>query len=272
MNKGLSHEQACKLRYLVNKGHNINVISSRLGLDKDLITRFLFDAEYDIVDDNVVRKHTIDLETKKCIFSKDMVNILVLADTHLGHTYDRVDLLKKIYQEASERETDVIFHLGDLTNGINKETKIRSLESLKNYCIRYYPYSEVDTYILSGNHDNNNKNNINIVQEITNVRNDLTYLGNKPIIINVNDTKFLLAHGDDKNKYRKLIKETNINILMYGHEHRSGLISNKKYVELRVPSLLDDGKKDMGVWWLTMYDNNQIDYELESFPKRVLKK
>ena len=68
------------------------------------------------------------------------------------------------------------------------------------------------------------------------------------------------------------MKETNANVLMYGHEHHSGLISNKKYVELKVPSLLDDGKKDMGVWWLTLYDNEQIDYELETFPKRVLKR
>ena len=270
MNYGLNHEQACKLRYLVNKGHNINVIATRLGLDKELITRFLFDIEYDIVDDKIVKKNQLKADIKECSFNKDLINILVLADTHLGHINDRVDMLKQIYQEAIERETDLIFHLGDLTNGINKETKIKSLESLKNYCIRYYPYSEVDTYILSGNHDL--YDDYDIVKDITSIRNDLTYIGNQPLIVNINNTSFLLAHGDNKNKYRKLMKETNANVLMYGHEHHSGLISNKKYVELKVPSLLDDGKKDMGVWWLTLYDNEQIDYELETFPKRVLKR
>ena len=272
-NNLIDYELACKLKYMVNKGQGVDIISTKLGLSEDVVTRFLFNSGYVTDGSAVKKKKDYDIYIKKKKIAKNFINILVLADTHLGHKYERIDLLKHIYNEAYKKETDLIFHLGDLSNGINKDSIANSFESLKNHCIRHYPYSEIETYILSGNHDYFKKNNRNIVEEVTNVRKDLYYLGDRPMILNVNDCKFLLAHGDDKKKnYHRLMKSTNANVLMYGHEHHYGLLYDNEYNELKVPSLLDDGIKDMGVWWLTLYDNKQIDYELETFPKRVLKK
>lgn len=271
-NNDLNYETTCKLRYLVNKGKGIDFIASKLGLSEEIITRFLFDSDYILEGNNIVHNKKSNLPIKYLNYPSNYLNMLFISDTHLGHYNDNIDLLKDIYLKARDRDVDIIFHLGDLGNGNNKESKIKNFESLKNYCIRHYPYSEVDTYILSGNHDYYNKEDKDLVKEVTDVRGDLNYLGNRPLIVVLNNFKFLLAHGDDRKKYyHKLYKSSEADLLIYGHEHCYGLVKNKDYQELKVPSLLDDGSRDMGVWWLSI-NNNDINYELETFPKRTLKK
>lgn len=272
MKDNLNYELTCKLRYLINKGKGVDFIASKLGLSEDIITRFLFDSEYELDGNNIIRNKKTNLSLKYINCPNDYLSILFISDTHLGHYNDNIELLKDIYIEAAERNTDIVFHLGDLGNGSNKESKIRNFDSLKNYCIRYYPYSEVDTYMLSGNHDYFDRENKDLVKEVTEVRKDLNYLGNKPLLVDVNGIKLLLAHGDDRKKYyHKLFKSSNADLLVYGHEHSYGLMKNKDLNELKVPYLLNDGVKDMGVWWVSINDND-INYELETFPRRVLKR
>ena len=267
------YEITCKLRYLVNKGKSISFISSRLGLTEGEITRFLFDNDYSIDGNRIVKNDNIDIIEKNLGCYDNNINLLVLSDTHLGNNNDRIDLLKRIYDKALDNHVDYIFHLGDLGNGINKESRCNNFDSLKNYCIRYYPYSIIKTYFISGNHDYFNKEEKDLVEEVIKFRSDLVYLGKGPVLVNLNDMKLLLVHGDyNKRYYYKIMKSLKGDVLMYGHEHRYALNDIKGFKELKVPSLVDDGKKDMGVWWLTLCKNNEITYELETFPKKVLKK
>lgn len=43
--------------------------------------------------------------------------LLFISDTHLGSKYDRLDILRYLYDLAEDEEINTVFHVGDLCDG-----------------------------------------------------------------------------------------------------------------------------------------------------------
>ena len=87
------------------------------------------------------------------------LKLLLISDTHLGSKYDRIDILRYLYDKAEDKGIKHILHSGDFTDGRSTrpeqvyELKEPSYEGQVNYCVEKYPSFSGKTYIIQGNHD-----------------------------------------------------------------------------------------------------------------------
>ena len=85
------------------------------------------------------------------------IKLLLISDTHLASKYDRLDILRYLYQKAEDTNVNYILHSGDLTDGLSGrpqqiyELKEVSYTGQRDYVIDKYPRSNILTYIVSGN-------------------------------------------------------------------------------------------------------------------------
>src|SRR5574344_2185241 len=89
--------------------------------------------------------------------SKDHLKLLMISDTHLCSKYDRLDILRYLYNEADRRGVKHSLHYGDFTDGRSNrpehiyELKEPSYEGQIEYCVDNYPHFDGKTYVISGN-------------------------------------------------------------------------------------------------------------------------
>src|SRR5574344_585973 len=257
-----------KLNFLIKKGATVSEICEKTHISFcDLkIYLSLLEKKYTIKDDQLILTQP-EVQIKQYLLQdKEKYRILFISDTHLGGNIDNIDALKYVYKKAEENNVDIIIHLGDLTDGISKyqqNLKCKNYNSLLNYVIRYYPYSNIQTIIISGNHDlwfrENEK--ANIVMEICENRGDLTYLGKEPVVLKFLYQNFLLAHGDaGLDNYTLLAEQINAQYFLYGHTHRSGLkvMNNINYVNvpcLCFPRYSKGSQEQIGSCWFDIDKN-----------------
>ena len=85
------------------------------------------------------------------------LKLLLISDTHLCSKYDRLDILRYLYDEADRRGVKHILHSGDFTDGRSNrpehiyELKEPSYEGQIEYCVDNYPHFDGKTYTISGN-------------------------------------------------------------------------------------------------------------------------
>lgn len=88
------------------------------------------------------------------------LKLLLISDTHLASKYDRLDILRYLYDKANDLGVQHILHSGDFTDGRSNraeqvyELREASYEGQVEYCVDKYPVAAGKTYVIQGNHDN----------------------------------------------------------------------------------------------------------------------
>lgn len=224
------------------------------------------------------------------------LKLLLISDTHLASKYDRLDILRYLYNKAEDRNINYILHSGDVTEGrSNRPEQIYSLreasfEGQRDYVIDKYPKSNIPTLMISGNHDLWWIKNCgsDIVADICKQREDLTYLGSDCEDIKIGKLKIRLYHGKGGSAYAKSYKiqkyldtipsEELPHILQTGHTHQAFYFKQGKTNCFQTSCLQDltPFERSMGLsndkscWWVDVtFDNKgnvySINQELEEF-------
>ena len=232
----------------------------------------------------------------------DHIKLLMLSDTHLGSKYDRLDILKYLYNKAWINGVNYILHSGDVTEGrSNRPEQIYSLkecsyEGQRDYVIDKYPKSEIPTYMISGNHDLWWIKNCgtDIVKDICRNRDDLIYLGSDCEDLKIGKLKIRLYHGKGGQAYAKSYKlqkyvdqipsKEKPHILQTGHIHQAFYYKQDNTHCFQTSCLQDltpfersmGFTNDKSVWWVDVYMDSKgnpvkITPELETFEKSKVK-
>ena len=258
---------------------------------------------FDIIDDKIVKIKPIkENEVYKIPDTSEHIKLLLISDTHLGNKYDRLDILRYLYDKAENNNIDYVLHSGDLTEGrSNRDEQIYSLKESsytgqRDYVVDNYPQSSIPTYLISGNHDLwwVKKCGADIVKDICSKREDLTYLGSDCEDMKIGKLKIRLYHGKGGQAYAKSYKlqkyldsiplEERPHILQTGHTHQAFYMKQDKTHCFQTSCLQDltpfersmGFDNDKSCWWVNVYMDNKgnpvkVDQELETFGKKLVK-
>ena len=224
------------------------------------------------------------------------IPLLLISDTHLCSKYDRLDILRYLYDKAEDRGIKYILHSGDFTDGRSNrpehiyELKETSYEGQVDYCVDKYPTFSGKTYVISGNHDDwwYKSTGSEIVKAIAKRRDDIVYLGSDVADLKIGKLKIRLFHGKGGNAYAKSYKvqkyldsiplEERPHILQTGHVHQSFYMKQDdthcfqtSCLEDLTPFARSMGlANDKSVWWVDVNIDDRgkiesINQELETF-------
>lgn len=304
------NELLTKFREYIIKKKNpyITKVSEDLGIEEyqvyglvEMLKRegYLFD----IFEGKIVKTKPIkEKDVYKIPNNLDHIKLLLLSDTHLASKYDRLDILRYLYDEADKNGINYILHSGDLTEGLSGrpqqiyELKECSYTGQRDYVIDKYPKSNIPTYLISGNHDLwwIKQCGADICQDIANHRDDITYLGSDCEDLKIGKLKIRMRHGSGGSSYARSYKlqkyldsvpmEERPHILQTGHIHQSFYMKQGETHCFQTSCLQDltpfersmGFSNDKSVWWIEVYMNDKgepvkINQELETFGKRLRK-
>lgn len=259
---------------------------------------------YDIFDNKIIKTKPIkENEIYKIPNNLDHLKLLLISDTHLGSKYDRLDILRYLYDEADSRGVNYVLHSGDLTEGLSGrpqqlyELKECSYTGQRDYVIEKYPKGDIPTYLIAGNHDLwwIRQCGADICKDISNNRDDLIYLGSDCEDLKIGKLRIRLYHGTGGNAYAKSYKlqkyldsidtEERPHILQTGHIHQSFYMKQGKTHCFQTSCLQDltpyerskGFTSDKSCWWVDVYmDNNgnpiKMNQELETFNRKLIKR
>lgn len=301
-------ELCTKIKYLVGKHKTLSEICTILNLkDYEVVGLVDFmrqDGELiDFVNGEIVRLKKppkVDDVYKVDSFSTH-IPLLLISDTHLCSKYDRLDILRYLYEKAQDRGVRHILHSGDFTDGKSNrpehiyELREVSYEGQVDYCVEKYPKFDGRTYVISGNHDNwwYKSTGSEIVKAIANRRDDIVYLGSDVADLNIGKLRIRLFHGKGGLAYAKSYKvqkyldsiplDERPNILQTGHIHQSFYMKQDdthcfqtSCLEDLTPFARSMGmSNDKSVWWVDVYMNDKgnvqnVKQELETFNTKKL--
>jgi len=292
------------------KNKDITVISKDLGLkDYEVYGLITILKEkgylYDIIDGKVIKLNKPIKESDVYMLPNNLetIKLLLISDTHLASQYDRLDILKYLYEEAERRGVNYILHSGDMVDGRSTrpqhiyELKETSYSGQRDYVIDKYPVSEIPTFIISGNHEAMwyKNNGTDIIKDICKQRQDLHYLGSDCEDLMIGKLRIRLYHGIGGSSYAKSYKlqkyldsipiEERPHILQTGHIHQAFYMKQGKTHCFQTSCLQDltpyersmGFNNDKSCWWVTVIvDKNgnpvKISQELETFEKSLQKK
>lgn len=259
---------------------------------------------YDIIDDKITITKPIKNNDVYCIPNNlSHLKLLLLSDTHLSSKYDRVDILRYLYDKAESTSTDYILHAGDVTDGLsNRPQQLYDLKEIsytgqRDYVSHYYPTSHIPTYLIAGNHDLwwIQRCGADIVHDIASLRPDLHYLGSDCEDINIGRLRIRLYHGKGGSTYAKSYRlqkyldtvplEERPHILVTGHIHQSFYYKQDKTHCFQTSCLQDltpyersmGFNNDKSVWWVDVYfddkgNPHKISQELETFGEKLVRR
>ena len=300
-----------KIYYMVKKKKSFSIICKELGLkDYEIIGLVIlmsqngYNIDY-INGEIILRKVPLKNEDVYEIpYNLEHLKLLLISDTHLASKYDRLDILRYLYDKAENQGVQHILHSGDFTDGRSNrpehvyELKELSYEGQVDYCVDKYPSFSGKTYVIQGNHDDwwYKSAGSEIVKSIADKRDDITYLGPDVADIKIGKLKIRLFHGSGGGAYAKSYKlqkyldviptEERPDILQTGHIHQSFYMKQDKThcfqtacLEDQTPYTRSKGlANDKSVWWVDIdFDDNgnihKIAPELETFKnKKMIKR
>ena len=285
------------------KGTSVDSISEKLGVQPYEIygvVELLKQQGYlvDIVDGIVYKLNKPKKIEEVYTLPNDSehLKLLLISDTHLCSKFDRIDILKYLYDEADKKGVKHILHSGDFTDGRSNrpehvyELKEHSYEGQVDYCVEKYPRFEGQTYVISGNHDDwwYKSAGSEIVRSISKQRDDIIYLGPDVADMKIGKLKIRLFHGKGGGAYARSYKaqkyldsipiEERPHILQLGHIHQSFYMKQDN-THIFQTSCLEDPtpftrsmglSNDKSVWWVDVYMDNKgnpikIEPQLEEF-------
>ncbi|MBD9085530.1 metallophosphoesterase [bacterium] len=197
--------------------------------------------EYHIFDDGIANlSFNVDKNgTGFNIYSKkNKVSALAISDIHCGSDKERPDLLKEVYQYATENDIHLIFNLGDLIEGKKSEYSVDAqLEKL----YQIYPYdSSIQNIVLLGNHDYHSLyyDHYDISENLFCNRDDFIITGYGLSLVSLNNVIIGLHHDLSivKNPPQPNIM---IPVHLYGHSHYYKTTSTLTNLSVHLPTLSD---------------------------------
>ena len=230
------------------------------------------------------------------------LKLLLISDTHLASKYDRLDILRYLYEKAEDNDVNYVLHSGDVTDGYKRQQQLHELREIsytgqRDYVIEKYPKSSIPTYMIAGNHDLwwITQCGADIVKDICNRRDDLTYLGSDCEDLKIGKLRIRMFHGKGGSAYAKSYKLQKYldsievdelpHILQTGHIHQAFYMKQGKTHCFQTSSLQDltpyarsqGFNNDKSCWWVDIYMNDkgnpvQIKQELETFGKRRIRR
>lgn len=307
----MDKETLGRLRYLINKKKSVAEISKELEVEPYIVYGLVYELInqgylYDIVDGNIVKlskpQATNDVyEIKSAL---EHLKLLLISDTHLCSKYDRLDILRYLYDRAEQEGVKYVLHSGDFTDGRSNrpeqvyELKEASFEGQVEYCVDKYPKSdEITTFVISGNHDDwwYKSNGSDIVKAIARDRDDIVYLGPDVADLKIGKLKVHLFHGKGSQAYAKSYKaqkyldamkiEDRPHILQMGHVHQAFFyqqdhthVFQTGCLEDQTPFCRSQGlANNKSCWWVDVYMDSKgnpvrISQELEEFGPKLIKR
>ena len=259
---------------------------------------------FDIINDRVVIVNPVkENDVYKIPSNMEHLKLLLISDTHLASKYDRLDILRYLYDRANDDGVDYILHSGDLTEGFSGrpqqlyELKEASYTGQRDYVVDKYPKSNIPTYIIAGNHDYwwVRECGSDIVKDICNRRDDLHYLGSDCEDMMIGKLKIRLYHGCKGQSYAKSYKIQKYldsipsdelpHILETGHIHQAFYMKQGNTHCFQTSCLQDltPYERSMGfgndksAWWVDIWMDDKgnpvrVSQELETFGNKVLRK
>lgn len=193
-----------------------------------------------IVPDETGRKTKIDPK----YFDGKKIQFAVISCTHFGSKFQQITHLHSFYQYAQSKGIEIVFHAGDMTDGIDVYTGhefelfIHGIDAQRDYVIDNYPKMENGgkTYVIAGNHDFSFKKKAgsNIVKDIASQRDDIEYLGVYGAYPQIPGLNIYLQHGAGGQAYavsykmqkniEKMSPESKPDLYLLGHYHTSCLL------------------------------------------------
>ena len=294
--------------YLIKKNNpTIEKTAKDLGIQEYEVYGLLEIAKrkgymFDCIDGKIIKiKPEKENEIYDIPNNMDKIKLLLISDTHLASKYDRLDILRYLYAKAEDKGVNYILHSGDVTEGrSNRPEQIYSLressyDGQRDYVIDKYPKSNIPTYMISGNHDLWWIKNCgtDIVRDICNHREDLTYLGSDCEDLKIGRLKIRLYHGKGGSSYAKSYKiqkyldsiplEERPHILQTGHIHQAFYYKQDKTHCFQTSCLQDQTPfersmgfhNDKSCWWVEIDIDDKgnvyhVNQELESFKKKKM--
>lgn len=132
-------------------------------------------------------------------------SIGIIGDTHLCDKACALDELHDFYHKCKESGVEHIVHAGDVTAGIRvypgQEFDLiyhGFSEQLKHVIESYPQIDGITTHVIAGNHDLSFKQHAgaSFVEEVSNKRNDIKWVGDYAANISINGISIRLHHGD----------------------------------------------------------------------------
>lgn len=306
----MEKELVSKLKYLINKKKDLNQICEELGMkDYEIIgiVELLKESGelIDYVDGQIVKlkKPKASGSVYQIPNKLETLKLLLISDTHLCSKYDRLDILRYLYDKAESEGVKHILHSGDFTDGKSNraehiyELKEHSYEGQVQYCIENYPSFNGKTYVIAGNHDGwwYKSNGSEILKPIANAREDIVYLGPDVADMKIGKLKIHMFHGKGGQAYAKSYKaqkyietisvENRPHILQLGHIHQAffyqqdnTMVFQTGCLEDQTPFCRSQGFNDnKSCWWVKVeFDNRGNVYcitpTLETFGNKLVRK
>ena len=218
----------------------------------------------------------------------------LVSDTHLCSVAERLDLLEKSYGDFKVQGVSVVLHCGDLMDGWSvyrgHEQFVITAGGMNQarYAIQNYPRREgIETYFISGNHDNRSfeKDGIDLCSLVVNGfdhhdgrhvdgRKDLIYLGQySRTLMFPNDVTVQVLHPRSANVYalsypqqkraREMKSETRPNLQLSGHCHVFSWIVQDITHMVALPSFQDETEYFVRLGYSRQLGYCIADYEIE---------
>lgn len=259
---------------------------------------------FELVDGKIVKmKPEKSDEIYQIPSNLDHISLLLISDTHLCSTHDRLDILAYLYRKAEKLNVDYVLHSGDVTDGrSNRNDQLYALRELsytgqRDYVINKYPRSSIPTYMISGNHDLwwVKQCGCDIVKDICDHRDDLIYLGSDCEDLMIGKLRIRLYHGSGGNAYAKSYKVQKYldsipvnerpHILQTGHTHQAFYFKQGNTHCFQTSCLQDltpfersmGFNNDKSCWWVDVYMDKKgnvvsIKQELETFDNKLVRR
>lgn len=307
----MDNETLSKLRYLINKKKSVDEISKELEVEPYIVYGLVYELInqgylYDIVDGKIIKLNKPKKQEDVYIVKNSLehLKLLLISDTHLCSKYDRLDILRYLYDRAEQEGVHHVLHSGDFTDGKSNrpehvyELKELSYEGQVDYCVEKYPKVEgIDTYVISGNHDDwwYKSAGSDIVSSIAKQRDDIVYLGPDVADMKIGKLKIHMFHGKGAQAYAKSYKAQKYldamplkdrpHILQLGHIHQAFFyqqdhthVFQTACLEDQTPYCRSQGlANNKSAWWVDVYMDDKgnpvkISQELEEFGPKILRK
>lgn len=224
-----------------------------------------------IEDGNVIKFKTDDNNEFKFV---------AISDTRFGSKYQQLSILNDIYSKAYDMGYTNVIHCGNISEGLYPITDIYSDTNFLDdtilqldYIVKNYPsIPGMKTYFINGKKDDKHlkTNKINIGKRISDLRDDMIYLGNNSCNIEIDKTKVMIFNPKLGKTYTVSYRpqqqidsfrsEDKPDILLYG-----GLLQMEKFTYrnvhcISVPSVCATTKEmsdrrysnTVGAWYITI--------------------
>lgn len=246
---------------LVNENKSLQEITRALNISKKQLFQkmtmlrqsgYLIEKEYYYNGDirynlanpfNQKEPNHLTIKTKDNLES---IRIVSTSDSHYGNLKENLICRDKIIDYCTNTGINLIFHLGDLFEGViparYPEQKYSSIQEQIQSVLSGYPLVDnILTLTLLGNHDASFwlDAGIDIKTVLESKRHDIVPIGYEKGCITIDGFDFLLLHPTRRIKTENIEENRYRKILFHGHSHRFKLTNYSSGLNIYVPSSSD---------------------------------